>query len=225
MYNDVELVWANCRAFNEPDSDICALADEAQKAFRTKWQQQDLPDQDARPARKKSKGKAGKQQQSGDTSKGGKAKQEAAAAADDKGDTKRQRKGASQPDSDAQPHKTAQQNRRDRSSRDSTDAQASDKAKRASAAAADDADASDRDHRPGPSAAAKSSDRGKGRQKGSKSNTAATETLARPEAKRRRTSGAVEAEGDGPKQKKSQGGVKHEEQPTGASGKAGSHLS
>ena len=43
ILRDVDLVWANCRAFNEPDSDICALADEAQQALRIRWQQAGLP--------------------------------------------------------------------------------------------------------------------------------------------------------------------------------------
>lgn len=43
ILRDVDVVWANCRAFNEPDSDICALADEAQQALRIRWQQAGLP--------------------------------------------------------------------------------------------------------------------------------------------------------------------------------------
>ena len=40
---DVDLVWANCRNFNEPDSEICDLADQAQQALRMRWQQEGLP--------------------------------------------------------------------------------------------------------------------------------------------------------------------------------------
>ena len=40
---DVDLVWSNCRSFNEPESEICDLADQAQQALRMRWQQQGLP--------------------------------------------------------------------------------------------------------------------------------------------------------------------------------------
>ncbi|KAL0019631.1 hypothetical protein WJX77_005620 [Trebouxia sp. C0004] len=43
VLGDVDLVWANCRSFNEPDSDICDLADQAQQALRMRWQQEGLP--------------------------------------------------------------------------------------------------------------------------------------------------------------------------------------
>ena len=42
VYGDVQLVWDNCRSFNEPDSDICKTCDEAQQAFVAKWQQHGL---------------------------------------------------------------------------------------------------------------------------------------------------------------------------------------
>ena len=62
VLRDIDLVWANCRAFNEPDSDICALADEAQQALRIRWQQAGLPtvtpsDPPHPPSAKKSKGR------------------------------------------------------------------------------------------------------------------------------------------------------------------------
>ena len=62
VLRDVDLVWANCRAFNEPDSDICAMADEAQQALRIRWQQAGLPtvtlsDPKHPMSAKKSKGK------------------------------------------------------------------------------------------------------------------------------------------------------------------------
>ena len=40
---DVDLVWSNCRSFNEADSEICDLADQAQQALRMRWQQEGLP--------------------------------------------------------------------------------------------------------------------------------------------------------------------------------------
>ena len=80
---DVGLVWANCRAFNEPESDICAMAEEAEQAFKAKWQQQDLPDQAAAPGKQKDQGKSAK------------GKQEAAAAVIDKANTKKQKNGES----------------------------------------------------------------------------------------------------------------------------------
>ena len=43
VLGDVDLVWANCRNFNEPDSEICDLADQAQQALRMRWQQEGLP--------------------------------------------------------------------------------------------------------------------------------------------------------------------------------------
>ena len=43
VYQDVQLVWDNCRSFNKPDSDICKTCDEAQQAFLAKWHQQGLP--------------------------------------------------------------------------------------------------------------------------------------------------------------------------------------
>lgn len=42
MFQDVQLVWDNCRSFNKPDSDICKTCDEAQQAFLARWQQQGL---------------------------------------------------------------------------------------------------------------------------------------------------------------------------------------
>ena len=62
VLRDVDLVWANCRAFNEPDSDISALADEAQQALRIRWQQAGLPTVTPSgpphpPSAKKSKGR------------------------------------------------------------------------------------------------------------------------------------------------------------------------
>ena len=57
VYQDVQLVWQNCRSFNEPDSDICKSCDEAQQAFLARWQQQGLPQPDCHPgADKKKKG-------------------------------------------------------------------------------------------------------------------------------------------------------------------------
>lgn len=37
------MVWSNCRGFNEPDSEISDLADQAQQALRMRWQQEGLP--------------------------------------------------------------------------------------------------------------------------------------------------------------------------------------
>lgn len=42
MFQDVQLVWENCRSFNKPDSDICRTCDDAQQAFLARWQQQGL---------------------------------------------------------------------------------------------------------------------------------------------------------------------------------------
>ena len=39
----MDLVWSNCRSFNEADSEICDLADQAQQALRMRWQQEGLP--------------------------------------------------------------------------------------------------------------------------------------------------------------------------------------
>ena len=60
MYSDVELIWQNCHSFNESDSEICTTANEAQQAFHDRWQQQGLPQQQAKPGKKKT-GKSGKQ--------------------------------------------------------------------------------------------------------------------------------------------------------------------
>lgn len=43
VLGDVDLIWSNCRSFNEPDSEICDLADQAQQALRMRWQQEGLP--------------------------------------------------------------------------------------------------------------------------------------------------------------------------------------
>ena len=43
MLGDVDLIWSNCRSFNEADSEICDLADQAQQALRMRWQQEGLP--------------------------------------------------------------------------------------------------------------------------------------------------------------------------------------
>ena len=43
VLGDVDLIWSNCRSFNESDSDICDLADQAQQALRMRWQQEGLP--------------------------------------------------------------------------------------------------------------------------------------------------------------------------------------
>lgn len=43
VLGDVDLIWSNCRSFNEADSDICELADQAQQALRMRWQQEGLP--------------------------------------------------------------------------------------------------------------------------------------------------------------------------------------
>ena len=43
VLGDVDLIWSNCRSFNEADSDICDLADQAQQALRMRWQQEGLP--------------------------------------------------------------------------------------------------------------------------------------------------------------------------------------
>ena len=40
---DVDLIWSNCRSFNEPESEICDMADQAQQALRMRWQQEGLP--------------------------------------------------------------------------------------------------------------------------------------------------------------------------------------
>jgi len=39
----VDLIWGNCRNYNEPDSEICDLADQTQQALRMRWQQEGLP--------------------------------------------------------------------------------------------------------------------------------------------------------------------------------------
>lgn len=44
----MERIWHNCQSFNEPDSDICATASEAQQAFHARWQQQGLPQHEVR---------------------------------------------------------------------------------------------------------------------------------------------------------------------------------
>ena len=43
VLGDVDLIWSNCRSFNEADSDICDLADQAQQALRMRWHQEGLP--------------------------------------------------------------------------------------------------------------------------------------------------------------------------------------
>lgn len=43
VLGDVDLIWSNCRSFNEADSEICDLADQAQQALRMRWQQEGLP--------------------------------------------------------------------------------------------------------------------------------------------------------------------------------------
>lgn len=57
VLGDVDLIWSNCRSFNEGDSDICDLADQAQQALRMRWQQEGLPTVAPLPpsARKKQK--------------------------------------------------------------------------------------------------------------------------------------------------------------------------
>ena len=57
VLGDVDLIWSNCRGFNEADSDICDLADQAQQALRMRWQQEGLPTVAPLPpsARKKQK--------------------------------------------------------------------------------------------------------------------------------------------------------------------------
>ena len=58
MYQDVQLVWDNCRSFNKPDSDICKTCDEAQQAFLAKWLQQGLPLPAADKKKKRQSGSA-----------------------------------------------------------------------------------------------------------------------------------------------------------------------
>ena len=57
----MDLIWFNCRSFNEADSDICDFADQTQQALRMRWQQEGLPTVAPLPpsARKKQK-KVGK---------------------------------------------------------------------------------------------------------------------------------------------------------------------
>ena len=215
MYDDVELVWANCRAFNEPESDICALADEAQQAFKSKWQQQDLPEQD-RPAKKKSRGKASKQPPPDpDTTNSKKVTQEAGAAADDKASKKQKKRGGK---ADDQPSEAAQPSKKGRAGRDSPAAQPSRRAKRATAGPEDSSDA-DKDVQPSTSAAAKSPDRGKGKPKGAKANRPVES--AQPETKKQRLSGEASVAGDGAKQKIGKGSIKQEGQQLDASEKQG----
>lgn len=215
VYDDVELVWANCRAFNEPDSDICALADEAQQAFKSKWQQQDLPEQD-RPAKKKSRGKAGKQPPPNpNTTNSRNIAHEAGAAADDKASKKQKKWGGK---ADAQPSETAQPSRKGRAGRDSPAAQPSRRAKRATADPEDSSDA-DKDVQPSSSAAAKSPDRGKQKPKGAKANRPIE--LAQPGTKKQRLSGEASAAGDAAKQKSGRASVKQEGQQLDASEKPG----
>ena len=214
MYDDVELVWANCRAFNEPESDICALADEAQQAFKTKWQQHDLPEQD-RPAKKKNRGKAGKQPPPNpSTADGNNVAQEAGAAADHKASKKQKRGGKA----DDQPSDTAQPTRKGRAGRDSPAAQPSRRAKRATADTEDSSDA-DKDVQRNSSAAAKSTDRGKGKHKGAKANRPVES--AQPKTKKQRLSGEASAAGDAAKQKSGRASVKQEGQQLDASEKQG----
>ena len=60
----MERIWHNCQSFNEPDSDICATACEAQQAFHARWQQQGLPQHEVRFEKQKS-GRSGKQAAAG----------------------------------------------------------------------------------------------------------------------------------------------------------------
>lgn len=57
VLGDVDLIWSNCRSFNEADFEICDLADQAQQALRLRWQQEGLPTVTPLPpsARKKQK--------------------------------------------------------------------------------------------------------------------------------------------------------------------------
>lgn len=160
VYKDVELVWANCRAFNEPDSDICEQAGDAKTAFKTKWQQQDLPVQDTQPAKKKSKGKSAKlQAEDTGTAKGKKGQPEAAAAADDDSSNRKQKKGASKLEAEGQQHSKA------KPSRDSaTTAEPGRKKKRGALAAADASDDDESDVQPS-ATAAKSPQQGPGKKR------------------------------------------------------------
>ena len=60
----MERIWHNCQSFNEPDSDICATASEAQQAFHARWQQQGLPQHEVRFEKQKS-GRSSKQAAAG----------------------------------------------------------------------------------------------------------------------------------------------------------------
>ena len=60
VLGDVDLVWANCRSFNEPDSEICDFADQAQQALRMRWQQEGLPTVTPIPPSPKKKKKDGR---------------------------------------------------------------------------------------------------------------------------------------------------------------------
>lgn len=71
VYEDVERIWHNCRSFNEPESDICATADEAQQAFHARWRQQGLPQPEVK-ADKKRGGKSGRQSAADVKAQGGK---------------------------------------------------------------------------------------------------------------------------------------------------------
>ena len=60
VLGDVDLIWCNCRSFNEPGSEISDLADQAQQAFRIRWQQEGLPTVDPINPLLKTKKQSGK---------------------------------------------------------------------------------------------------------------------------------------------------------------------
>ena len=42
MLCDVRLIWANCRTFNEAESDVCIAADELEALWDKLWRQNGL---------------------------------------------------------------------------------------------------------------------------------------------------------------------------------------
>ena len=43
MLDDVALVWANCRQYNEPTSDLLPLCNAAEADFARRWEAAGLP--------------------------------------------------------------------------------------------------------------------------------------------------------------------------------------
>lgn len=89
VFEDVERIWHNCHSFNEPESEICTTASEAQQAFHARWQQQGLLQHEVKPDKTKS-GRSSKQAapaaeaaagKGGKKQSGAKGKPEAATAA------------------------------------------------------------------------------------------------------------------------------------------------